>query len=52
MHLLAAPFIVGGLILKIYNNKKRRLVPPQKDDKNDDRQFQETRIHQQDQQLS
>lgn len=52
MHLIAAPFIVGGLVLKIYNNKKRRLVPPQKDDKNDDRQFQENRIHQQDQQLS
>lgn len=38
MHLLAAPFIIGGLVLKIYNNKKNRLVSHKKDKDNADRQ--------------
>jgi hypothetical protein len=52
MHLLAAPFILGGLILKIYNNKKNRLVPQKKDTLNDNRKLQEDRIHNQSSELS
>lgn len=31
MHLLAAPFIITGLVLKIYNNKKNRRTQSQKE---------------------
>lgn len=31
MHLLVAPFIIGGLVLKIYNNKKNRPVTTKED---------------------
>jgi len=29
MHLLAAPFIISGLVLKIYNNRKNRQTKDQ-----------------------
>lgn len=38
MHFLAAPFIIGGLVLKIYNNKKNRPVTRKKDTDNADQQ--------------
>jgi hypothetical protein len=52
MHLVAAPFILGGLILKIYNNKKNRLVPLEKDTLNDQTESQKTRIQEQSSELS
>lgn len=52
MHLVAAPFIIGGLVLKIYNNKKKRLVPLEKETTNDDRQSQQDRIYQKSTELS
>lgn len=52
MHLLAAPFIFGGLILKVYNNKKKRLVPHKKETENDKEQSQQDTIYQQSTELS
>ena len=52
MHLVAAPFILGGLILKVYNNKKKRLVPLEKETLNDNRKLQRNTIQEQSSELS